>query len=1174
MDEERKNLPRKTPDSSIPSSDDGVIVPHEFTPPEAQIKDNAAIKFSVSRYVLSLGVFIAFVVFGAIAAIGLGVNLLPNFDIPTVTVTTTDFGASPEDMDKQVTRPIEDAVSTIAGVSDISSTSANGLSQVFVSFGSGVDTVKAASEVSQKVAGIRGLLPQTADSPNVQRFNPNDQPIMRVAVSGGGAGLRDVFTYADTTLRDLLERQPGVADISISGAPAREIQVLLDPAKLAAFNLSPARVTGALRASARDSSAGNVSSNGSQITITSRNVPTTLAQIEQILVDSASGTRIADIATVRDTTADATSFARLNGQPVVLLSIRKVSGSSTVGVAGAVRSAVNTAQLPAGYTAVVSNDTSTGITNSVNDTLKEGLLVAAAVTIICLITLGKLNTAFAVVLAIPISLSAAPVIFAIFGFTFNIITLLALIVAMGIVVDDSIVVAENVERYREQGYGLIQSVLKGSSEVFSAVAASTFSLLAVLIPLAFIPGILGQFFKEFSLGLAAAILFSWLEALFFLTVRMAYTPDPEPLTWRGFLKVAARFPSSLRWAWRAARSAFGITALVVVVAAQAVPLYLRIQNNTPSSTPLFVSITILVSSIVLYPVIIAVVGHVLVTLLAFINALANWLFILSDGALKATGRSYARGLRRSLKFNGWVLVGAIVFMLSIGIAGTRLQFSFTPREDASQASIRLTLPAGTTLTETDRAARRVEDYLSKRPEIKQIATTVGTANAFGGGGVQARAALISLDLQKKGQRPTIFELLPTWTNDLKVIFRDRPEITINVAAAQNGPGDSADLTLNFASSTQSALVERIPQIVALVRQDKNVVSVDSSINQTTLEQAFVPDLDQLKGTGLTPDDVTGVIAIANQGVRAGDFRDGDETFDIRTRIDPALVSDPQSLLALPVYSNVLQANIPVSDLGRFELRQSPSTISRFAKAYSATINLTLQKGVSGFAARGPIEKAIRDAKLVDDTVRFGGGSSFGSAALLGNLFLYGPIAILVALLLNYLVLGSQFNSFRYPVYLLLPVPLALVGAVWGLVLFGTPLDIITLLGMVTLVGLVTKNAILLLDFVVERARAMPLADALVEAAQLRLRPIFMTTVTVFVISIPLILGTGEGSEFRKGLGIVIFAGILTSTILTLFVVPSAFYRFEKNRIQRRERPEGGALVPSVVSPSAAPSAAD
>ena len=298
-------------------------------------------------------------------------------------------------------------------------------------------------------------------------------------------------------------------------------------------------------------------------------------------------------------------------------------------------------------------------------------------------------------------------------------------------------------------------------------------------------------------------------------------------------------------------------------------------------------------------------------------------------------------------------------------------------------------------------------------------------------------------------------------------------------------------------------------------------------------------------------------------------RDGDESYNVNVKLNPVLISGQQSLLDLPVYAPTLGSVLPLSELGHFELRQAPSTISRLSKTYNATLNLTLKKGVNGFAARAPIEQSLKDQGLVDDQVRIGSGSSTGSAALLGNLFVYGPIAILVALLLNYIVLGSQFNSFRYPVYLLLPVPLAVVGAIWALALLGVPLDIITVLGMVVLVGLVTKNAILLLDFVVERARAMPLADALVEAAGLRLRPIIMTTLTVLVISIPLILGSGEGSEFRKGLGVVILGGVLTSTILTLFVVPSAFYRFERKRIQPRTQREGSVTPDATLAPSAA-----
>jgi hydrophobic/amphiphilic exporter-1 (mainly G- bacteria), HAE1 family len=373
----------------------------------------------------------------------------------------------------------------------------------------------------------------------------------------------------------------------------------------------------------------------------------------------------------------------------------------------------------------------------------------------------------------------------------------------------------------------------------------------------------------------------------------------------------------------------------------------------------------------------------------------------------------------------------------------------------------------------------------------------------------------------------------------------------------------------LSAATQSALEERAPAVIAAIRKNPNVTAVSASISQTALEQSFVPDESKLEGTGLTPDDLAQAIRTANQGTKSGSFRDGDETYDIKVKFDPAQISGQQSLLDLPVYSQTLGTNLPLSELGRFELRQAPSTISRLSKTYNATLNVSLKKGVNGFAARGPIEKALKDQGLVGDQVQIGSGSSTGSAALLGNLFLYGPIAIIVALLLNYLVLGSQFNSFRYPVYLLLPVPLAVVGAIWALALLGVSLDIITVLGMVVLVGLVTKNAILLLDFVVERARAMPLADALVEAAGLRLRPIIMTTLTVLVISIPLILGNGEGAEFRKGLGVVILGGVLTSTILTLFVVPSAFYRFERHRIQPRAKREGSATPDATLAPSAA-----
>ncbi len=1118
------------------------------------IVENAAIKFSVQRYVLTLGAFVAVVIFGLVAAIGLGVDQLPNFTVPIVAVSTAYPGATPEDLDKQVTRKVEDAVSTIAGVTDISSSSSSGFSQVAVTFSSTTNLGGAANDVSQKVASIRSQLPTGATAPTVQKFNPNDTPIISVAVSGGGAALRDVFEYADRTVRNRLERVEGVADLTISGAPPREIQVLLDPAKLASYNLSPARVSNALRANALDLPAGDIATNGNQVSFATRNVPTSLAEIEQILVDPAQGTRVVDLGVVRDTSGTTSSYARLNGKPVVLMAIRKASGSNTVSVAAGVRSALKELRLPAGYSTGISNDNSVSISASVNDTATEAFLVAGIVALVVLITLGKLNTSLAVVLAIPISLSAAPLIFGLFGFTFNIITLLALIVAMGIVVDDSIVVAENVERFRHMGYGPVESVLKGASEVFSAVAAATFSLLAVLLPLALIPGILGSFFREFSLGLAAAILFSWLEALFFLTVRMAYTPDPTPMSWADFGRTLVGVPSSWRWAWKTWRRPLGLLGLLMLVLAQ-LPMLLNLRAPGAAAPanpmPLALKLGILALSVVFYPLILTVLRYLSTVLLGLLNTLAHWLYLLVDGGLTALRTGYTKALRGALRFNGWVLAATALFFLSIVPAFSRLGFTFSPKQDSSSAQIRLTLPSGTTLEETDRMARRAEVYLRTRPEVKKIATTVGTTSGFQSGSVEARNAVINVDLVEKNTRPTIFDLLPRYTDALKAIYRDRPEVSLKVSGPQNGPGDSADLSLSLNASSQGALSERVPKIAAALRRDPRVVAVSSSVSQVRLEQSFVPDVDKLNGTGLTADDLAQTIRTANQGATAGSFRDGDETYDLKVRLDPALLGGQQSLLDLPIYAGNLQSNLPLSELGRFELRQAPAAISRFNKVYAATVDLTLKKGVSGFAARAPIEKSLRDQGLLDETVYIGSGSSTGSAALLGNLFLYGPIALIVAVLLNYLVLGAQFNSFKYPVYLLLPVPLAVVGAIWALVILGVALDIITVLGMVVLVGLVTKNAILLLDFVVQSARQLPLKEALVEAAGLRLRPIIMTTLTVLVISIPLILGNGEGAEFRRGLGIVILGGVLTSTVLTLFVVPSAFYRFEKRAFDKR-----------------------
>ncbi|CAM4334932.1 efflux RND transporter permease subunit [Deinococcus marmoris] len=1112
---------------------------------------NPFVRFSVRNYVFSIGIFVLVALLGLVSVFRLGVELLPNFEVPILAVSTSYGGANPDQVDREVSRRIEDAVSTLAGVVDINTTSVSNQSAVVITFADSTDIDSAANSVSQAVAAIRGALPGGADAPVVQKFDPNATPILSLALLGGSARPDDVTSYAEDTLVPRLERVEGVADVRLSGGPERKIQVLLDPARLQSYNLTPARVTGAIGGSALDLPAGTLTQGGNTTGFSTRNTPRSAADVGRIIVDPATGLRVADVASVRDGSAAATSFARVNGQPAVLLSVRKASGTNSVAVTDNVLAAMKTQALPGGYSLKLASDTTRETRATVSDTFKEFLIAVAAVGLICLLFLGRLNTVFSVILAIPISISAAPLLFGLLGFTFNIISLLAIIVAIGIVVDDSIVVAENVQRYRDMGYGQVRSVLLGASEVFSAVTAASFSLLAVLIPLSFFPGILGQFFSQFGLGIAAAITLSWLESLLFLTVRMAYTAESKPVSWAQLPGIVAQLPQMFRQALTGVRTLPGLLGLALGGAAGALAL---------SRTALPLPVT-LVLAVLLAPVIWTLIRYVVTVLYAFLEALTGTLHGVTIRGVMGVARAYARSLGGALKRPWIVMVVALAFMGSVVLIAPKLGFAFVPQTDSGILNVDLNLPVGTDLATTNALTRQIEEKLLAREEVRLVQTSVGSGSLVGGN--SANASSLTLTLIPKEERRGLDLLSAEYRTLLAPLVANRPGAELTVASQQTGPGGSADITLALTAPNQALLLERNREVVRLLQKDPNLRTIKSSLSATTQERTFVPDASRLSGTGLSASDVAQALRTYNDGSVAGSVRDGDRSVDIVVRLDPALIRDEQSLLSQTVYSPALNANLPLSGLGTFQVAQAPATLSRLNKAYTATLDLNLvQGGPNPFAYQAELEKRVDDAGLLEDSVTLGNASAFGNAGLTGDLVFFGPIIMISSILLTYLVLGSQFNSFRYPIYLLLPVPIAIVGALWTLGLFGVNLDVITVLGMVILLGLSTKNSILYLEFVTERARSLPLREALIEAAELRFRPIIMTTLTVLVISIPLILGQGDGAEFRRGLGIVILGGVVTSTLLTFYVVPTVFWQFERRRLKPDAPAQmGGTPVP-------------
>ncbi|WP_448569647.1 efflux RND transporter permease subunit, partial [Thermus sp.] len=514
------------------------------------MRENPLVAFFVERFVFATAIFVGLVLVGLLLGLGLGVELLPRFSVPVVAVSTSYPGAGPEEVAEQVSKPLEDALSTLSGVDTIGSSSTEGFSLVFVQFQQGVNVDQVAVEVSQKVAAARGSLPKDASSPVVQKFDPSASPILHIALEAPGEDLSEVLRYAERTLKPRLQLVPGVADIRLTGAPRRAIRVYLDPSRLQALGVAPGQVVQALSASALNLPLGSLTQEEKRLVYTLRSTPATAEEVAGLLLDPSRGIRVRDVARVEERPEAPTTLNRLNGRPAVLLAVVKTPSANAVAVADGVKKALGEIKLPPGYRAKVALDSTRFIRAAVEDTVKEAFLAALAVSLVVLVFLGKLNSVFSVILAIPITLSGAILLFGLLGFTYNLISLLALTVAVGIVVDDSIVVAENIDRYRRLGYGMKEAVLKGASEVSVAVAAATLSLLAVFLPISFLPGIIGQIFQQFGLGMAAAIAVSWLEALLFLTVRLAYFPDPEPPTLREALRAFRLLPQDLLWAYR------------------------------------------------------------------------------------------------------------------------------------------------------------------------------------------------------------------------------------------------------------------------------------------------------------------------------------------------------------------------------------------------------------------------------------------------------------------------------------------------------------------------------------------------------------------------------------------------------------------------------------------------
>lgn len=1041
---------------------------------------------AIRRPVFTSMIMLGLVVLGLFALRGLPIDQYPDIEIPVVTVTTVYPGASPETIEREVSERMEQAFNPVQGVDGITSISLEGVSQIIIEFDLDRDSDDAANDVRAKIATVRADLPADIEEPLVQTFDPSAQPIVSLAVSSGTTPIQALTSLADEDIRRTLEAVPGVGEVQLAGGLAREIRVDVDPERLQAQGVSVNEVIGALRAQNLEVPAGRVErGTGEQLVRVTGRIEDP-RQFREVVVANRGGTpiRLGDVASVQDATEEERSVALVDGQRAVALNILKVSGANTVDVAEGVIEAVDEIQagLPAGTELRVIRDNSVSIRHSVEDTLFELVLGAILTVVIVMLFLNDGKATVITALALPVSVIAAFMLMGAMGFTLNVISLLALSLSIGILIDDAIVVIENIVRHREMGKGYFESAADGTKEIFLAVMATTLSIVAVFVPVAFMGGIIGRFFFQFGMTVAFAVLVSLFVA-FTLTPMMAAHWGVDPHVEGG---------------------------------------------HAPSKNPLKRGI----------------------------SAFNRW--------FDRTALRYSGVIEWALSHRKTTVFGALGLLFGSFLLFPLIGGGFLPPQDQSQFVVQFETPDGSSLSYTRDKAAQIAASVRELPGVDYTYTTVGAGQT---GTVTAGDVFVSL--VGPGERAqTQQEVQAAARERLAPIFG----VATSVLDAGGLGGAQAPLAVEVRGPDVAGLQALARQVEDEVARLPDVVDVQNSLGQPRPEYRIDVDRDLANELGLTVGQVAATVrpVLAGQDVTTWQDPTGEER-DVVLQVAPSLRQSVDDIARLPIATGA-GGTVPLAQIARIVEGTAPSQIDRSDLQRTATISGSPAPGLSVSEATSAIQARL-DAMDIPEgyTVGFG-----GETEQLAETAGYVIQAILLAIILIFLILASQFESVTQPFAIMMSLPLSLIGVLVALLLTNDTLNMMSMIGVILLFGLVVKNAILLVDNANERRRdGADRYRALVEAGQVRLRPIVMTTLAMIAGMLPSALALGEGGGFRAPMSRAVIGGLITSTILTLVVVPVAYTYFDdlgewvRGKLRRGDRavaPE----APARVSPALAP----
>ena len=998
---------------------------------------------AIARPVFAVMLVGALVVLGVLSIPRLGLDLFPRVEFPLVTVRTVLQGAAPETVEREVSEVLEESINTIEGIRTLSSASSDSLSLLFVEFELDDDVQEKAQEVRDKDAAVRGELPHDVDPPVVERVDPDAAPILSILLAGPHS-IRELSELADQRIKTRLERIAGVGSVTLVGDRAREIRVWIDPVRLSGYGLGVDDVLAALQREHVELPAGRIETEQREYAVKTKGKLVQADRFGGITLADRAGRLIhlRDVASVEDGMAEERTVSRLNGRRGVSLLVRRQSGQNTVAVADAVKRELAgiREELPPGHEMIEAIDSSRFIRSAVRDVtidLVWGGVLAAAVV---LLFLRNARSTLICAIAIPASLVGSLGFLYAFGFTLNTLTLMALSLSIGLLIDDAIVVLENVYRHMERGEEPARAASIGTDELGLAVVANTLTVVAVFVPIAFLSGVVGRFFREFGLVATCAVMTSLLVAL-------TLTP-----------MLCARF--------------------------------LRVQGEQ---------------------------GRV---------------YALLEAAYTRLERHYRRVLAWGLGHRAAVVGLALGAVVGGALLARSIPLDFLGVEDRSEFLAWLKLPLGSTVRQTQETTAVVEEELRRWPEVRAVFSTIGS-------GVQKRAneAQLYVQLAHKSRRARgqveIMNALRERMGELQLDLEDfavEEVPTIDVPGARHAQimyairGPDIDRLQLHARS----LLERMR---AAGGYSDLYVSYETGKPEIALEVAR----DRAADLGVPVIQIARTTAALVAGVKATTFEELGERYDVRVQVRPEFRDDPAKLDFLRVRSST-GALVPLRNLVTPRIGSGPVQIDRENRSRAIRIYGNLDDKAAGTAD----EEVVRFGRELEIRGEYE-LEAVGPSQRLRETTAAVGFAFVLALVAIYMILASQFDSFVHPFTIMLSAPLSFIGAFAAVALGGYSLDLMGQISFLMLMGIVMKNGILLVDYTnTLRRRGRPLREAVLEAGPVRMRPVLMTAVSTVFGMLPVALSRGDGSEWRNPMGIIAIGGLVTSTFLTLLVVPVVY----------------------------------